>query len=89
MKPLFFAYNRYNIYVPKHVNYNEYLTKANFEISELCCKAYRLMVETGETMEYEFPYVLNDKDALDPVMEAMIEAMTSTEYYENAYNGLF
>jgi hypothetical protein len=85
----FIVDNKYNIYVPKHVNYAEYLMEANLEIDVLCHKAYRLMVETGETMQYEFPYILMDKDELDPVMKSMIEAMTSTEYYENAYAGLF
>jgi len=85
----FIVNNKYNICVPKHVNYAEYLAKANLEIDELCRKAYRHMVETGETLEYEFPYVLQDKEKLDPVTIAMTVAMTSTEYYENAYAGLF
>lgn len=80
--------NKYNVIIPKHVNKNDFLLIANLEIGILCKLAYCLMIETGEQLEYELPYALRP-GAEDPVMEAMRDAYTSMEYYENALAGKY
>ena len=81
-------FNRYNVYVPKHVDKVDFIVNATREIEVLCNKAYKHMLETGEQLQYELPYALHP-DAEDPVMEAMRDAYTSMEYYENALAGMY
>jgi len=71
--------NIYRIYVPKHVNRDSFLIKANAEIKALCEAAEFCFATTRQMPHYTFDYQMMD-DWCDPIIRHVSWSMTIEEY---------